>query len=224
MFKDRRLVIAGGMGLALVTGILIATALIWSQPPDPEPSEPQSGLMVETGRLDDAKLDPAHPLRCFVDGKSIGELPLAECARRNGVAAGALDVGLDATGALAAAPSGAASQGALTPLPPSEDAAQPTEPRAAAKEEASQAVPESDICWRYGDGGWSRLPEPVALAACAQALFPGRCGPPGATAYGRWGKSTLRLIGGAVQIAPDGHSFHALTAEGPACSGDSAGR
>src|SRR5206468_8925951 len=54
-------------------------------------------------------------LRCFVNGQFVGELPLAVCAQRNGVATGSLDVGLDPSGALAAA-SNAASSG-LTPLP-----------------------------------------------------------------------------------------------------------
>ena len=59
--------------------------------------------MVVSGRDDDAKLDPKRPLRCFVGGQFVGELPLAVCAQRNGVATGALDVGLDQAGALAAA-------------------------------------------------------------------------------------------------------------------------
>ena len=40
-------------------------------------------------------------------GQFVGEFTLAECARRNGVATDALDVGIDETGALAAAPTAA---------------------------------------------------------------------------------------------------------------------
>ena len=36
-------------------------------------------------------------------GSFVGEITLAECAKKNGVATGALDVGVDETGALAAA-------------------------------------------------------------------------------------------------------------------------
>ena len=54
--------------------------------------------MVETGRDDDIKLDPKRPLRCFVAGQFVGEMPVSACARKNGVATGALDVGLDAGG------------------------------------------------------------------------------------------------------------------------------
>ena len=71
--------------------------------------------MIVSGRADDAKLHPKRPLRCFVDGQFVGELPLAVCAQRNGVATGSLDVGLDPAGALAAATNGAGSD--ITPLP-----------------------------------------------------------------------------------------------------------
>jgi hypothetical protein len=47
-----------------------------------------------------------------VGGQFVGELPLADCAKRNGVATGGLDVGLDPAGALAAGTNGAD----LTPL------------------------------------------------------------------------------------------------------------
>jgi hypothetical protein len=68
------------------------------------------------------KLDPARPLRCFVSGQFVGEITLAECARKNGVATGALDVGVDETGALAAADEAGA---LLTPLPPPEPVSTP---------------------------------------------------------------------------------------------------
>src|SRR6185437_52804 len=83
------------------------------KPAEPPPAS-QGGLTVVSGRDDDTKLDPKRPLRCFVGGQFVGELPLAVCAQRNGVATGALDVGLDQAGALAAT-NGVNST--LTPLP-----------------------------------------------------------------------------------------------------------
>jgi hypothetical protein len=106
-FKDRRIVLAVGAGVALLLGILIAvTVMRGSRAPAEPPPASQGGLVVETGRDDDTKLDPTRPIRCFVAGQFAGEITLTECAQRNGVATGALDVGVDETGALAAADSG----------------------------------------------------------------------------------------------------------------------
>src|SRR5690606_6952159 len=106
--------LAGG-ALALLAGLGIAFSIMLSDDGSKKPPPAsRGGLVVETGRPDD-KLDPARPLRCFVDAQFVGELTLAQCAERNGVATGALDVGLDETGALAAA--GVAGT-VLTPLPP----------------------------------------------------------------------------------------------------------
>jgi hypothetical protein len=226
MLKDRRVVTAIGMGVALLAGLVIAVLVIWRQPPDVDEVGSQSGLVVETGRADDSRLDPAHPLRCFVDGKSIGELPLSECARRNGVATGALDVGLDPSGALAAGPAGAASHGELTPLPPDEEemdapvrpqAAEPAATPLPAPEADSPPTPALEFCWRYGDGAWSRLPDVVSLQACVQALFAGQCQPPGVMAYGRWGSRTLRLLGSTVQVSADGRTFRPLSQQATNC-------
>ena len=112
--KDRRVIALVGAGVALVLGVAVAWAIFsHSRAPVGPPPASQGGLVVVSGRDDDAKLDPKRPLRCFVGGQFVGELPLAVCAQRNGVATGALDVGLDPSGALAAATNGAAP---LTPL------------------------------------------------------------------------------------------------------------
>jgi hypothetical protein len=101
--------------IALVTaGATSARAWIRAAAHSASPAS-QAGLIVEQGRDDDTRLDPARPIRCFVEGQFAGEITLTECARRNGVATGALDVGVDETGALAA--SGSAGT-MLTPLPP----------------------------------------------------------------------------------------------------------
>lgn len=216
--RDRRLVVAAGMGLALLAGLAIAAAILLRHlGPGAVTESPGSGLVVETGRADDARLDPQHPLRCFVDGKSIGELPLRECADRNGVATGALDVGLDSHGSLAAA-NGPTSE--VTPLPPQEQAdndAVADDQSAPPPSEAAPAASASGACWRYGAGGWSRLPDEIPLGACVQALYAGRCEPPGAVAYGRWGAKTLRLIGGQVQVSDDNRNFRVLSNQAGAC-------
>jgi len=64
------------------------------------PPASRGGLIVETARPKDEKLDMSRPLRCFVNGQMVGELTLADCAQRNGVATGSLDVGLDESGAI----------------------------------------------------------------------------------------------------------------------------
>jgi hypothetical protein len=208
--RDRRLVVAAGMGLALVAGLVIAVVLMLRHGgPSAVADEPGAGLVVETGRADDVRLDPGHPLRCFVDGKSIGELPLRECADKNGVATGALDVGLDSSGSLAAA-NGPTSD--VTPLPPKDEAVAAD----AAKDADTAAAPvaaASGVCWRYGAGGWSRLPDETPIGACVQALYANRCAPPGAVAYGRWGTKTLRLIGGQVQVSDDNRNFRFLSGQ-----------
>jgi hypothetical protein len=211
--RDRsRLVVAAGMGLALLAGLVIAVAILLRHGAPVAVADAQTtGLVVETGRADDARLDPAHPLRCFVDGKSVGELPLRECADKNGVATGALDVGLDSSGSLAAA-NGPTSD--VTPLPPKDEtAAVPADDDTA----ATPAQAASGVCWRYGAGGWNRLPDEIALGACVQALYSNRCAPPGSVAYGRWGSKTLRLVGGQVQVSDDNRNFRFLSAQAGGC-------
>src|ERR1700685_2730924 len=119
LLRDRRVVVIGGGAVALVAGLATAWVIF---APTHRPSEPppasQGGLTVVSGRDDDAKLDPKRPLRCFVGGQFVGELPLAVCAKRNGVATGALDVGLDQSGALAATNGAGAGLTPLTQQPP----------------------------------------------------------------------------------------------------------
>jgi hypothetical protein len=222
--KDRRLAIAAGMGLALVAGLILAFVFLFHGGPPPLDTEASGTLVVETGRSDEVKVDPQRPLRCFVAGKSIGELPLRDCAARNGVATGALDVGLDESGSLAAA---TGPTGDVTPLPPDQaaDAAAETPDAASDAAPPRQAVAASASagCWRYGDGGWSRLTDDMPLQACVAALYAGQCEPPGEVAYGRWGPRTLRLAGGVVQVSDDNRTFRLLVTQGPGCSIPSSG-
>ena len=58
-----------------------------------------------------------------MDGQLVGEETLADCAKRNGVATEALDIGVDQTGQLAAANQNNAMATPLAPLPQSQVAA-----------------------------------------------------------------------------------------------------
>lgn len=221
--KDRRLWLAlGGGVVAIGAGVFIALGL-GSKPanaPTAPPPASQGGLVVETTKDDDARLDPAAPLRCFVAGQFVGELTLGDCAKRNGVASGSLDVGVDENGALSAA------QGAgtlLTPLPPSAakiaapspPVAAPATPAAATPAPAAGPAPLAAECWRYGGGTWRKLGE-RPLDACVQTLFAGHCQSGGAT-YGRWADQTLRLVPGRVEVSGDNRSFRTLAPQFQDC-------
>lgn len=100
--KDRRLLlaIAGALG-AIALGVGGAVLLGMGHQPSAPPPASRGGLVVESGRPDDAAADPTRPIRCFVAGRFVGEMTLADCARRNGVATGSLDLGIDPSGELA---------------------------------------------------------------------------------------------------------------------------
>lgn len=224
LLKDRRIVLAGGAALALLAGLGIAIVLLGGKgkPTEPPPAS-RAGLIVETGRADDTKLDPARPLRCFVGGQFVGETTLAECAKKNGVATGALDVGVDETGALAAADQAGT---VLTPLPPPTVDAPPTSavtPGPTPSPVATASSMPLAACWRYSGAEWRRLPGDITLNACAQTLFSGRCERPGGATYGRWGEETLRLVPGRVEASSDNRSFHTVIDQGPNCSIPAAG-
>jgi hypothetical protein len=219
-FKDRRTVFAlGGAAVALLAGLLIAWAMLAAQRREPKEAPPASsaGLVIDSAGPEDARMDPAKPLRCFVAGQFVGELTLADCAKRNGVATDALDVGLDETGALAAADQAGA---VLTPLPPP---GAETLKDAGADASAGGAAPlpvnaPIGTCQRYDQGKWAKLPGDVSLNACVQALFAGRCERPGGATYGRWMQQTLRLVPGRVEVSGDNHSFRTLADQGAGCA------
>ena len=172
--------------------------------------------MVEAGHRAETRLAPGAMLRCYVAGKLVGDLPLEVCARRNGVASGALDVGIDASGALGAG----AGAGVLTPLPPVEAPApveviRPAEPAAPAAVQPASAP--LAACWRYAGQEWRRLPGEMSQVACVQALFAGRCERPGEAAYGRWAGQTLRLVPWRVEISSDNRTFRPLIEQGANC-------
>lgn len=224
--KDRRtlLVLVGG-ALALLAGVVIATMLVGKSRNEntPPPPASQGGLVVETGAPDDGRMDPARPLRCYVAGQYVGEITLAECAKRNGVATGALDVGVDPAGNLAAADQAGTM---LTPLPPQPETVVPAQPQPNVPAPAPAATPATGpagSCWRYADGGWRKLPNDLTLNGCIQALFAGRCERPGGATYGRWMQQTLRLVPGKVEVSGDNRSFRPLAEQASNCSIQSIG-
>jgi hypothetical protein len=147
---------------------------------------------------------------------------LADCAKKNGVATRALDVGVDSTGALAAASD---TGPVIQPLTPSEAKVTPLEPPPPAPvdvagsqqpQPATGAGAVTAICWRR-DADWRKLPSEMSLNACVQALFAGKCEKPGEAVYGRWGEETIRLVPRRVEISADNRTFRPLADQSAAC-------
>jgi hypothetical protein len=203
---DRRTGLALGGAVAAAAGALIAWTIVSGHRGEPRSPPPASvgGLVIDPSGKQVGHIDAAKPLRCFVDGVYVGDLDLQACAARNGVATDALDVGVDAQGALTAAP-----QAAPAPAPAPVAPAAPPAP--------APAVPVG-ACWRFAEGQWRRLPGEASLNGCVQALFAGRCVRPGDAVYGRWMQQTLRLVPGKVEISPDNHNFRPLVEQGAGCS------
>ena len=205
---DRRLVLAIGGGL-VVLAVAVAGAVFVVRRDDGKPKAPPpastSGLIVQMGRSDDAKVDPKKPLRCFVNGQFVGLETIQDCAQKNGVATEALDVGVDQTGALAAANSASAN---ITPLPPAED-----------QSNVAAAVPAvAGECWHYASGAWRKMGDGMALGACVQLLFAGHCVKPGEANYGRWMGQTVRLVPHRVEISADNKSFKPVAEQDDNCA------
>jgi hypothetical protein len=215
--RSRIALVLGGGAAALAAGLGGAWVLTGGHRNEPLPPPPasQGGLVIDPTAQPDTKAAATKPLRCFVAGKFVGEFTLAECAKRNGVATDALDVGVDQTGALAAAQQGGA---VVTPLPPPE--AVKLQP--APEPQTTAAAGPTGACWRY-DGSWRKLPGDMTLPACAQTLFAGRCEKAGQALYGRWAQQTLRLVPGKVEISGDNRSFRTLLEQGQGCTLNGAG-
>jgi hypothetical protein len=219
--RSRRGLALAGAAAAVVAGLAAAAWMISrDDAPDEAPPASQGGLQVQTGRDDDIKLDPGRPLKCYVNGQIVGQMTVADCAKRNGVATGALDVGLDRNGALAGT-NGATAD--ITPLPPDAvSSSAPIDENAGGAAVDSEGVaaappPATAPCWRYGDTEWTRLPQDVSLQACVQSLFGGMCRSAASPVFGRWADRALRLNEGRVELAPDGRTFETLFARPPGC-------
>lgn len=224
-----RLVIGLGALTAVVVGAAVALGLLrGDEPAKAPPPAAEGGLQIEVGENGRAALDPAKPLRCFVNGQFVGVETLARCAERNGVSAQALDVGLDSTGEVAAATDvtlaplpgfDVADTAPVQPLPPvtlpdvGPIGPGPTEVAGAGDSQAAWGP-----CMRHGPQGWATVSDRAPLAVCVNLLFDGRCEEPGNALYGRWGEQTVRLVPGKVEIAVDGRNFRTLVEQRGNCT------
>ncbi len=85
------ILIGGGLVFAVV--VLLATPLAL-RGFHRTATTPLTGLKVTRGEPADTPVTVRRSLPCYVDGLSVGNLPLMDCAARNGVASGSLDNGL----------------------------------------------------------------------------------------------------------------------------------
>lgn len=215
MPQNNLLLIAIGAGLAVVAAVIIA--LIFSGGRDRSTEPPpaaQGGLTVDVA--DAPELNNTRELRCFVDGQYIGMATLSDCARRNGVATDALDVGIDETGALAAAPTAAFAPPPSAPPIELTEAEQPALVDPQPVEPSVQPVSGSP-CLRHTGSDWRSLSANMSLNACVQALYAGTCVRPGEALYGRWGDTTLRLVPRRVEQSPDNSRFRTLAEQDRSC-------
>lgn len=231
--KRRRGWIVAATGAAgLVAVGALAFALLHHPSRSTAADDAQHGrLQVEMGKAAEEKLDPAKPLRCFVNGQFVGQATLAECAAKNGVSSQNLDVGLDPGGSgEVAAQAGAPVP--LQPLPQVQAQARETPGDLAQRRPDADADADGDddgparagapLCLRYAGGSWrTGGPEGASLRACVHALYEDRCVRPGEALYGRYGGQTLRLVPGRVEIANDNRTFRPLVGQDPdSCSLD----
>ena len=217
MEQKRWIGVAVGAAVAIAVAIFIGMALSKGHKDDKKMNDQPPGL---TFAVNDAPptLDSKKPLRCYVAGAYVGDLTLADCAKKNGVAAQALDVGLDDNGNVVAAPTGS-----LTPVPGAPAAAPPaTAPQPA---DTGEVVPDTQAvsgptaaCLRYNGNEWNKLSDSVTIGQCVRLLYDGRCVSPGSAQYGRWGEKTLRLVPKRVEVSDDNTNFRVLTDQGQGCS------
>jgi len=214
--KDNRVIIAIGAGLVIIAAVVLALIFTGGSDRTPEaPPASKGGLTVDLA--DAPTLEPTRELRCFVDGQFVGMATLADCARRNGLATDALDVGLDETGALAAAPT--ASFAPPPELPPVQIVENPVTP----KIETTPSVPtpapaaSGSPCLRYTGSDWRVLSNGMSRNACVLALYAGTCVRPGDAQYGRWGDTTLRLVPRRVEQSGDNSRFRTLAEQDRNC-------
>lgn len=216
MPQDNRIIIAIGAAIAVVAAIVLALVFgAGRERSDEPPPASQGGLTVDLA--DAPGLDANRELECYVDGVSVGMATLADCARRNGLATDALDVGVDQSGAVVAfrpppGPPAIEDVEILEPTPGVEVLPPDREPGSAPRPAA-----EGQACLRHAGGTWRTLSPNMSLNACVQALYSGTCVRPGDALYGRWGESTLRLVPRRVEQSFDNSRFRTLAAQDRAC-------
>ncbi|ESQ84449.1 hypothetical protein AEAC466_08845 [Asticcacaulis sp. AC466] len=218
--KDQKRWIAIGIGatVAIVIGIILAMGMSHGHKDDPKMNDQPTGLTFKVADPTPT-LDSKKPLRCYVSGAYVGDVTLAECAKKNGVAAQQLDVGIDDNGNQVAAPTAS-----LVPVPGAPASTPPTaaEPDPA---QGAEVVPNTQAaagptaaCLRYSSNSWNRLADNITIGQCAILLYDGRCVSPGQASYGRWGGKTLRLVPKRVEQSDDNATFRPLVDQGQGCS------
>jgi len=213
--KDNRVIIVVGAGLVIIAAVVLALIFTGGGDKTPEASPASKGGLV-VNLADAPTLEPTRELRCFVDGQFVGMATLAVCAQRNGLATDALDVGLDATGALAAAPTAAF---APPPELPAVELAETTPTPSMEPTPAPRPTPvaSGSPCLRHSGSDWRTLSSSMSLNACVQALYAGTCVGPGDAQYGRWGDTTLRLVPRRVEQSSDNARFRTLAEQDRNC-------
>ncbi|MGV8953261.1 MAG: hypothetical protein ACOH2M_19345 [Cypionkella sp.] len=216
MPQDNRILIAIGAGIAIVAAVVIA--LLFSggrdQPTTPPPAS-QGGLTIDVA--DAPGLDSERELRCFVNGQFVGMATLASCARQNGLATEAMDVGIDQSGAAAAfvLPAGPPPVEDV-PLDDMDGQSMPIEQVEPARG-STEPVRVGSACLRHTGSDWRSLSGNMSLNACVQALYAGTCVRPGDAQYGRWGDTTLRLVSRRVEQSADNSRFSTLVEQDRGC-------
>ena len=217
---DNRIILAGGAVLAVVAAVVLALVFGGGrrQAPTEPPPAAMGGLNIDLAEA--PSLEPTRQLRCFVNGQFVGLATLADCAQRNGLATDALDVGLDETGALAAAPTAAFAPPPNLPTTKPSDLG-PVEviaPEADRPAQPAAPAPAGPACLRYTGSEWRTVSGASSQAACVKALYDGHCVQrPGDAQYGRWGDVTLRLVPRRVEQSNDNNRFRVLAEQDRSC-------
>lgn len=211
--KDTRTMVVVGAGVAVVAAVAAAMFFGAGNPNDPDnvPPAAEGGLKIDLAEA--PVLEPTRELRCYVGGQFVGMATLASCAQRNGVATGTLDVGLDATGALAAA--------SFTPppqIPVEEPKVVVANPAAPAQQAQQPAAPADGQCMRHVGSEWRLVGSGMGQAECVKALYAGTCiRTPGEAQYGRWNDLTLRLVPRRVEVSSDNATFRTYADQNRQC-------
>ena len=224
--QEPRVIVGVGGGAALLVAVVAVALLVSHRGGASVPDGASEGaLQMEPGKTTPAGASAA--LRCFVGGQMVGEMPLDDCARRNGVSSQALDVGLPPPPpAPEAAPAAAPESGPEVADVERRSYAPLSRPTPGPISPSPQQVKADDDgggdgrgqCLRYAGGGWRAAPGGAAsLKACVHALYEGRCVRPGDGLYGRYGALTLRLVPGRVEIASDNRNFRPLVGQTQDC-------
>jgi hypothetical protein len=221
--QDRRALAALIVGVVVLIGLGGVLGLLHPRHGGGGDDSSASGsneLQVVMGKAPKVEADTS--VRCFVKGQFVGMETAADCAQKNGVAPGALDVGLDQSGAIAAG----GGDTHLQPLAAAKPDDQGDDDKPDAADTASSDgenrsfadMPPAD-CKAYAPGGWRTAGAGVSLDACVHSLFDGRCPAPGQVVYGHWGALTLRASPGRIDVARNNRDFSPLAPQYPAdCS------